>query len=194
MSDVSDIITTVRNLIEDNQVSHIPGDIFSYGSSSVFTLSETSIDSVTSVLKNDVALSVSDYSYNSTNHKVTITASLISGDTIEIQYTYHPNFSDSELEAYIRSAVVHLSVNNFETWEVDSSDNFYPDITDSERNLIAIIASVIINKPISQYRLPDLSLVFPENLNLHDKISKIIRTYKNNSHGVFSIINELDEC
>ena len=193
MSDISDLITTLRFVVEDSLISRIPGDIFSTGSSSVFTLTELNIASITAVLVNDIAISSSNYTYSSTTNKLTISSSLSSGDTVEIQYTYYANYSDTELEGFLRSAVVFLSTNNYYTFEVDTTDNFYPDITDREKNLLAMIASVLINKPISALRLPDMTLNFPETLNLHEKVSRIIAKFKHDTHGKFSLIQNVEE-
>lgn len=189
MSDISDITTLVRNLVEDFSRNQTPGDIFTYTSSAVFTLSEPNVISVTSVLKNNSALSSSDYSFSSTTNKVTVTVSLTSGDTIEIQYTYYSNYSDAEIESFIRSAAVHISVNNYQTWEIDTSDNFYPDITDAERNLLALISSIIMKPDNISYRLPDISINVPQSMPTRDIISQAIRKFKNNTHGHFEIIN-----
>ena len=107
------LTTLVRYLLGDILTSMSPGDIFTYSTSSVFTLSETNISSVTTILKNDVELGSGDYTYDSDTNKVTISASLTSGDTIEIRYTYYPNYSDSEIQSYIYASIVHLSINNF---------------------------------------------------------------------------------
>ncbi len=188
MSDISDVTTKVRYLIEDFSRTLVPGDIFTYGSSAVFTLSQTSILSITNVFKNNVALSVSDYSFSSTTNQLTISASLTVGDTIEVQYTYYPNYSDSEIEYQIRSAVVHLSVNNYYTFEVDVLDNFYPDITDREKNLVAIVTSILMKPDNKTIRLPDMTINVPNSLPTRDLISKAIRIFKQNTHGSFTII------
>lgn len=180
-------------MVSDFERTMSPGDIFTYGSSSVFTLSETNINSITSVLRNDVVLSESSYSFNSTNNKLTISSYLTTGDTIEIQYTYYSNYSNSEIESYIRAAAVHLSINGYTTWEIDSLDNFYPDLTNSEVNLIATIASILMDPPISNIRLPDVSLGFPEKLSAHEKIKKLISHFKRDGIGYFNLVDSNSE-
>ena len=78
--------------------------------SSIFTLTESNVISVSDILINDSSSGVT-YTYSSTRNKVSITSSLMSGDTVEIQYSYYPNYSSSEIANYIRSAIIQLSIN-----------------------------------------------------------------------------------
>lgn len=188
MSDISTLTTTTRNLVQDFALSQIPGDLYTYAGSAVFTISEPNVIAVTAVLKNGSAIASGDYSFSSTTLRVTVTTSLSAGDTVEIQYTYYPNYSDAEIEAYIRSAVVHLSVNNYYTFEVDVNDNFYPPITDKESNLVAFVASILIKPENQTIRLPDITINVPNNLPTRDIISKAVRIFKHNTHGVFDIV------
>jgi len=188
VSDISEISEKVRYLTEDVSRNQVPGDIFTHGSSSVYTISEPNVSSITAVLRNNVTLGASNYSYDSSTKKVTISSALTSGDTIEIQYNYTANYSDAEIESYIRAASVHISTNNYQTWEVDSADNFYPDLLDTEKNLIALIASILMKPDNISYRLPDLTINVPKSLPTRDLISKAIRIFKHNTSGVFEII------
>lgn len=189
MSDISDITTLGRYLVQDFALSQNPGDLYTYTTSAVFTLSEPNATDVTAVYKNGTLLSASFYSFNSTTLKVTVTASLTAGDTVEIQYTYYPNYSNSEIESFVRAAVVYLSVNNYYTFEVDESDNFYPNIADRERNLVAFVASILMKPDNQTIRLPDMTINVPNSLPTRDIISKAIRIFKHNTHGSFDIIS-----
>ena len=189
MSDISDISSLVRHLVEDFSLSQIPGDIFTYGSSSVFPLSEPNVISLSAVYVNGTVITSSSYSFNSSTNKLTISSSLTSGDTIEIQYTYYPNYSDTFIENYIRSATVYLSVNNYYTFQLDeATDTFYPDVSAREKNLIALITSILMKPDNMSYRLPDISLIVPKSLPTRDLISKSIAIFKNNTHGLFSVL------
>jgi hypothetical protein len=193
MAKVTDIITLVRNLLGDYE--HVDGrDVFVYENSAVFTITESNVIEVSSVLKNDVELTSGQFSFNSSTNKVTVTASLTSGDTIEIQYSYYPNYSDSEIESYLRAALVHLSVNNFYNFTigddlstVEEDDTIWPDPTDTEKNLIAMVTSLLIEPDNKSYALPDLRINVPNDLPLHFKIGKVIAICKKNSHGIFNL-------
>ncbi|MBY9002228.1 MAG: hypothetical protein KGD64_15010, partial [Candidatus Heimdallarchaeota archaeon] len=40
----------------------------------------------------------SEIAYDSATNKVTITLGLTSGDTVQVEYTYYPNYSDTEIQ------------------------------------------------------------------------------------------------
>lgn len=185
MSDISDITTTVRYLVDDIISYQVPGDIFTYGSSSVFTLSEPNVSEVTAVYKNGT--STSSYTYDSATNKVTVSASLTSGDTIEIQYSYYPNYSSAQIEGYIRAATVHISVNGYYTYNVDANDNFYPDLDNAKKNLVAFVAAILMKPDNTSYRFPDMSISVPKSLPTRDLVSKAIAIFKRDTHGVFTV-------
>lgn len=187
MSDVTDITTLVRYLVEDFSKSMIPGDVFTYTTSNVFTLTEENVISVTGVFINDVEIGDSEYSFDSSNNKITITASLSSSDTIEVQYTYYPNYSNTEIESYIKGAIVHLSINNYYTYEIDTTGYVYPEITLREKNLLAFVTATLIEPGNQSYRLPDMTISNPKSLPTRDLISKSISIFKHNSHGNFDL-------
>jgi len=183
---LASITTLVRYLIGDTSKTQLPGDIFTYDNSEVFTLTESNATAVSDVLVNDTSSGVA-YVYSTTRQTVTISSVLTSGDTVEIQYTYYPNYSDTEIQNYIQAAIIHLSVNNFYDFTISSS-NIYPDPTPQEQRLIAIITGLLIEPDNKTYRLPDLTINVPRDLPLHDKIRKAILTMKHNTHGTFDIL------
>jgi len=142
---------------------------------------------VLSVLKNDIELGDSDYSFNSINNKLSVSASLTSGDTIEIQYTYYSNYSTSEIENYVRSAIVYLSTNNYFDFEIEDSV-IYPEPEVREQNLIASVTAILVNPPLQSLRLPDMTINYAQELNTADKISRAIAIFKKNIHGEFNVI------
>ena len=184
---LSSITTLVRYLIGDTSTSQSPGDMYTYDNSSVFTLTESNVSSVSAVYKNDVELESGTYSYDSTRGTVTVSASLSSGDTIEIRYSYYPNYSDTELQNYVQAAIIHLSLNNFYNYTI-SDDKIFPDPTPSEQRLIAIVTALLVEPDNKTYRLPDLTINVPKDLPLHDKIRKVIMRHKQNTHGTFDIL------
>lgn len=184
---LSNVRTLVRYLLNDNSSSE--SDIFTYESSSVFTLSESNNVSISAVLVNDEELSTSEYSFNSDTNKMTINASLSSGDTIEIQYTCFLNYSNTEIDKYIRGAAIQLSINGYTAFEIDSDDDIHPEPDDREINLLAFITSIIIEPDNKSYRLPDMSISVPANsLATRDIISKAIAIFKKSSHGHYDIL------
>ena len=78
---MNNIILKVRNLIADPLTT--VSDIFTYGSSKIFTLTEPNIGTITDVYRNDTISNVT-HTYSSTTKKVTISSTLTSGDSILI--------------------------------------------------------------------------------------------------------------
>jgi len=187
MSDFSEIRSRVRNLINDS--SKNSKDVFIYGSSSNFSLSENNVSDIDTIYINDSVdpLDSGDYEFNGDTEKVSLSVSgIATGDVIEMNYTY-TKYSDTELNGYIRSALVHLSANNFYTF-TESSEVIYPTPSKRELDLIAMITSVLIQGTTSQIRLPDLVLQFNEKLSVSDKIKKIISCFKKDNVGSFDVV------
>ncbi len=183
---VTTIKTKIRQLLGD--FSQDVTDIFTYSNNSVFTLSESNPISITDVYRNRVSSGVV-HSFDSNTNKVTITSSLTSGDTIEIEYPAYLNYSQNELLEYIQAALVHLSLNNYSDFEYDTSDDsIYPEPILREENLIAVLASIIIRPDNKSIRLPDVTINVPQDLPLNDKISKTIALFKKNSGGLFEVL------
>jgi hypothetical protein len=178
------IITKVRNLIQDYSTS--VSDIFTYGSSSIFTLTETNPIAITTVYKNDV--DTSSYSYNSTTKKVTISASLTTGDTVQIDYTYYPNYSDTEIISYITTALYYLGVHHYEDFIVESGNSIYPTPTSKEEMLIASIAALLIEPDNRTIRLPDMTISVPNDVPTDQKIAKLIAGFKKDNTGSFEVL------
>jgi len=184
---VTTIKTKIRGIIEDNSTSET--DIFTYESSKKFTLSEASVIAITEVYVNETSSGVT-HTFDSTTNKVTITSSLTSGDTVQIDYTCYKNYSDTELLNYIKSALVHLSINNYEDFEYDSDDDaIYPDLEGREENLVAMISATLINPDNKSLRLPNISISVPNDFPVNMKISKLISTFKRDKTGIFDVIN-----
>lgn len=171
------IRTLVRYLLNETSINQVPGDIFTYGASTIFTLSESNPVTVSDVFINDDSSGVS-YTFNSSTNKVTISSSLTSGDTVEIQYTYFPNYSNNEIDSYVRSAIVHLSINGFYTFEIGTDETIYPEPDENEKNLIAFITATLIEPNNQIYRLPDITVQVPNPLTKDDMIRKAIAIFK----------------
>lgn len=184
----STIRTKIRSLI--NQGSKAGIDPFTYDSSDIFTLSEDNVISVTDVLVNDVSIGSGNWTYSSSTNKVTIASgvAISAGDSVQINYTYYPNYSNNELDGYIQAAISYVSINNYKTFEIDG-DDINPEPTEAEENLLAVVAGVIINPENKSFTVQEIRVqVSTSSLSTQDKIAKIISSFKRNSHGVFSVI------
>jgi len=102
---VSFIKRIVRSLLRD-QLQTDGRKSYTYQGIAVFTLPDDFPDSSTiTVYKNGVALSVSDWTYSSTNNTVTISASLTTNDAILITYHYYDKYSDTEILNYVEASL-----------------------------------------------------------------------------------------
>jgi hypothetical protein len=180
------IRTKVRNLIEDG--SQNVTDIFTYTNSAVFTLSESNPIVITEVYVNDVDTGVT-HTYNSITKKVTISSSLTSGDTVQIDYTSYLNYSNSELTNFIQNALVYLSTSNYYDFEYDTTDDaIYPPTTTREENLIALVTAILIKPENINIRLPNLSITAADKMSTKDRISKVLLSFKKDTTGIFDLI------
>jgi hypothetical protein len=190
MAFATNIKAKLRNLVEENSETII--DVFTFTSSRVFTVTEENTPAITTVLVNDVEVSESgNWSFSTTTNKLTFDDgySFTAGDTVEIRYTAYPNYTDTELEGYIKSALYHISVYGYTTFEVNS-DDINPEPTEAEENLITVVAGILIKPDNKSYKLPDLTITAPISSEATvDIIRKVIAAFKRNSHGIFSTLD-----
>lgn len=183
---MTSIINKVRNLINDNYKACL--DIFEYTSSAVFTLTESNVgESSIEVYKNGTLIDGSgEWSFDSDYAKLTIAVTLVVGDIIEVHYNAYRKYSDAEINGYINAALVRLSVAQYEDFESED-DVINPTPSSAEENLIALIASILIQGSISSYRTPEITVTFREDESIDDKIYKSIKAFKK-SLGNFDYI------
>ncbi len=189
---ITTITTLVRYIIDDILSTGSDIETVETATSNIFTISEPNVVAVSDVLVNDVSSGVV-YTYSSSTNKVTITSSLSVDDTVEIQYTFYNNYSNTEIEAYIRSAVVHISINGYANFKIETEE-FYPTPEENEKNLIAMIAGILIEPNNISYRLPDMSInVSKGALTTNDMIRKTIALFKGATGGMlgrFDIVGQ----
>ena len=176
--------TKIRALIAD--ISSSSFETFTFATSSIFTISQENI-TITSVLKDGVELGSGTYSFDDDTNKITITETLTSGNVIEVDFTFYDK-STTELNEYIRAALVWLSVFSYCETDFELEDTYItPTPENKELDLIAIIASILIKPNYTQYSLPNLKVVYPRNLSKDEKIRRIIQSYQQGL-GVISIL------
>ena len=170
------MIETIRNkvraLVGDFIATSL--EIFTYSNSPIFTLEEENIQEIAEVSLNDVILESGDYSFDSSTNKITLSISgLSSGDIIKINYTYY-KYSNTEIDGYIKGAIIWMSIFdiNQKDYEVENGD-IYPIPTNQETDLMAIIASILIKPNFSEYRLPNITVKYPEKFSKEEKIERL---------------------
>ena len=178
---MDEILGLLRNLIEDNLIT-TGRDVFTFEastSSKIFTLTEANISSATIIVyKNGVVWASSNYTYSTTTGKLTVTGTLTAGDSLEIVYSFYAKYSDSELRGFIKAAITYLAVEKYGTFAVKSDDVIFPTPNESEENLLALIASILIKGDIVSYRTPELTMSFERGLSKEKKIKKFVRQFK----------------
>jgi len=182
---LTQIIAILRAILGDTIQNGV--DIFQYTTSSVFTLTESNTQTVSSVAVNDITSGIT-YTYDSTLQKVTISSSLTTDDIVEIDYTFYSNYSDTELTNYIKNALTYISINRYCNFELGGDNYIYPIPSNGEENLIATVAAIIINPENRSYRTPDFSISVRNPMSTIDIISKTIGVFKKNSSGMYAIM------
>jgi len=175
------IILKVRDLIQD--ILKTDGrDVFIYESitsSKIFTLTEANVSASTIiVLKNGVVWAATNYSYSTVTGKLTVTGTLTAGDSLEVDYSFYSKYSDTELGGYIRAAITYLSVEKYGTFTVKSDNIIFPTPNESESDLIALIATILIKGDVVGYRTPELTMTFERGDSKEKKIKKFVRQFK----------------
>jgi hypothetical protein len=184
------VIEKLRNLIGDLLIT-TGRDTFTYESitsSKIFTLTESNV-SVSSivVLKNGVVWAGTNYSYSSTTGKITVTGTLVAGDSLEVDYSYYQKYSDTELQGFIRAAISYLVVEKYGCFAIKPPDIIFPTPNESEENLIAVIASILIKGDVVSYRTPEITINFEKSDSKEKKIHKFVRQFKK-TYGVLDYI------
>ena len=132
-----------------------------------------------------------NYSYSTVTGKITIIGTLAAGDSLEIDYSYYTKYSDTELSGYIRAAISYLVVEKYGTFIIKPPALIFPTPSESEENLIAIVAAIFINGNIRSYRTPEITITFNENESVSKRIHKLVRQFKK-ATGILTYI-KLDE-
>jgi len=169
----------IRALIVDNGKSDI--EIFSYTTSNIFTITQNNI-TIAKVLLNGEE--IEDYTFDAITNKITIESSgLTTSDIIEVDYTYY-KYSDTEIDGYIRSALVFISVHCYDDkdyeleYESGNVGNIVPTPDNRTTDLVALIASILIKPNWISYKLPNVSVVYPEKMTKEERIEKLISKFQ----------------
>ena len=196
---VSFIKRIVRSLLRD-QLQTDGRKSYTYQGIAVFTLPDDFPDSSTiTVYKNGVALSVSDWTYSSTNNTVTISASLTTNDAILITYHYYDKYSDTEITNYIESSLALFAERNYEKIFLLNSDRnavvTYNGInpTLAEAYQIAIVTSILIDPRNIDIRTKEFSLSAEENKSKSELLDEAFQKFTGSFLGEFSFDEILPE-
>lgn len=188
---ITNIRTKIRAILNEGSVAQ--RDPFTFESSRTFTLSEENVISIVAVYVNDVEVAQSGgtWEYNEDTNKVIFddSYSFTSGDIIQVDYTSYKNYSNNEIEGFIRGSMAYVSIHGYKTFELND-DDINPIPEEAEENLIAVVATILIKPDNKTIRLPDLAITVPiATMPTDDMIRKVIASFKRNSHGITGLIN-----
>jgi len=198
---LTNIETKVRALVQD--VLKKDSECFTYANSSVFTLAEANIATITQVVQHyavlpsgvteyDRILGSGEYSWDAETGQLTVTADLSSGDIVTVSYTYY-KYSLAEIDSYISAALVWISVygDSDVTWDLTDLDASAFD--SRSENFVALMAAIIVKPEYDSYRTSSMSVTYPRTMDKDEKLQKTVRSY-NMGLGIFDVItfDELD--
>jgi hypothetical protein len=169
------MINKIRAITED--FAQNSSEVFSYEDSNIFVLSEPRISEILSITLNGSELESGQSSeFNEDSNELTIVDDLESGDIIKVIYKFY-NKSDSELYNYIVSALVFLSVfdTSASTYKLSSEGTIIPSPSDKDKELICMIASILIKPDFISYKTSNMQITYPTKMTKEEKIEEIIR-------------------
>lgn len=167
----------VRALINDQLKSDI--ETFEYTTSNIFTLAQTNINEIIKISVDGIELASAEWSFDSATNEITITMPS-GGQIIVVKYNYY-KYSNTELNEYVRSALVWISVFSYiETdFEVDEDGvDIVPTPDLKTQDLISLISAILINPDYNQYILPTVKVIYNNRISKEDKIEKLINKFK----------------
>jgi len=181
---MTEIILKLRNLIND--ILEPRKEYYQMEDKYTFVLTDipenpTEEDSI-QVFKNEVEVEpTNNWSYSLSTNKITFeqdsdAEELIAGDLIDISYSAYKKYSLNEMTGYIRAALTNLSIYGYRTFK-EKTNIIFPTPTESEENLIALVASILITPSIKQYKTSEITYTFADDLSKEDKIRNAINQY-----------------
>lgn len=195
---MTEILVKLRDLIGDGYRYTSESQEY-LGGAKIFTLQQVNIDTTSlKVYKNGALYADSNYTYDSTTSKVTVTGTLATGDNLEFTYNAYEKYSDTELIAYIRSAFYYLSAEKYTTFTSKVGNVIFPTPTESEECLIAIVAAILVKGAVRQYKTPEFTITFEEGMSIDKKIKQAVKQFSK-AYGHLDYIDttedlaELDE-
>jgi len=186
----------VRQLIED--ISEGVNDYATYEVATLagrtFSLSEENpIATSIKVYINEVLTASTNYAFDEDTGAIVIESSVLTlTDVIRITYDAYKKYSTNEIDAYITRAFVWMSVLNVNDWEANADNIIVPSPSTSERRLIALVASILVNGNLKTYKTKEFTVQFHDDETPEAKIRKLVTSH-NTSLGTFSWISYTGE-
>jgi hypothetical protein len=184
---LTEIRDKVRALVNDIGTSQTT--VETYSNSNIFTLCGGNVTQVTKVLINGNELASGEsYTLDTATGKVTVDATLQTDDQVEITYRFY-KYSDTELNEYIKSALVYLSIFGYcsdQDFEIEDED-IYPTPSNTEEDLISLVTSILIMPDYEMYKLSNVTVRYPRTIDKYKRIEHLICKFRRGD-GVNDII------
>lgn len=179
----ANIITLVRTNIDDNLKSN-GRDSYRYDQDNSFLLSKDFVSEATiTVFNNGTELTITtDWTYNSSTNRVTITSALVKKDDIIIPFSYYEKYSDTELLQFIKASLSTFVFKRYEKYfyinadeEIVTLDGVNPTV--EEANIMAIITGIHIDPNNITIKTRDYTLSPEENLSKSQQIDRVFSNW-----------------
>jgi hypothetical protein len=182
---ITKLIIRLRNLIEDKV--HTDYMVAVATDVRTFDIIQENVSEVTGITVNGVSLTLSDYSYDAVKQIVTINSGkVVVTDIVNIYYKYY-KYSNSELLNYIESALDFLSMYNYASNYMLSTDetSLYPIPNRKDQSIIIMIASILIKPDYNEKKLLNMSVKYPRNLSKEQVIERLISVVNRDKIGQY---------
>lgn len=187
MAQIDRLTRLVRGITDDNL--EIKTESHTYTTSKIFTLLQDNTSSLLLTLIDGAVLAPGESAtLDTTTNKVTVVATLTSGQVLQFKLNYYSNYSDTQIKAAIDSSLSYISINGLKDFYYNTTDEeITPYPTKKEEYLIALIASIILKPNYSQYKTSTIDIRYPRNKSKEDKIKDVIKDYKFNPDLIFGV-------
>jgi len=184
---LSEIRVKIRALVPDLSKNDFEPFVYQSGDT-IFTLSESNINSILKVTKNGTELGTGEYSYDSTTNEIEILVALSASDVIIVKYSYY-KYSNTELNEYIRASLVWISIwgSCEEDYELED-DEIVPTPSNMHTDLMALISAILIQPDYTLYKLPNIQVNYSRKMPKEERIKRLIMKVTTSGIGVNDVL------
>jgi hypothetical protein len=188
------LIKKVRSLAVDDYAPN--SATYEYTSDVTFTLPSASVQasSVAVYVNNVLVVNVSGdikYVFDSVASTVTFqytSGILVAGDVLAIHFNEYSQWTDNEVKQYIQAAIIRLSTEKYTTFVLRDDETIFPTPVEQDENLIALVASILMEGNLSEYRTNEVQIVYAKDEDNESRIKRTIRQFKH-TFGVLDYHN-----
>lgn len=202
MVTTASIIRKIRGRIKD-RLQTDGRFVDEYDTDSSFKLPEPYVDSTSiTVYQNGTELPETEWSYNTTTNKVTITFitsgySLTKGDDILIIFSYYRKYSDTEITAYIESSLLEFTARKYaKRFYLNSNDEVVTENgenpTEAEGDVIAIITAIDIDPQNIRIRTPEFTIEPTEKKSKQELIDDVFSVFQRHLGSIIWLQTDIE--